>query len=373
MCRVFIEFKGKSLIVLASLLFPAVKGWALFGYITFRSTMAFFMAFLLAVGLGPVFIRWLKSFQKRGQPIRDDGPQSHLETKQGTPTMGGLLILMAFGLAVLCWARLDNMTVWWLLFLTFGFAGIGFGDDALKLKCFSHRGLRPTQKLVLQILVTGLGTFWLQYLLPTGLFDTFHFPFLKNTFVHLGALFPLFVFFVLVGSANAVNLTDGLDGLVVGPLLVSLGVLGGIAYVVGHAVFADYLYLPHVPGASEVLVLCAAFVGALLGFLWYNAPPAQVFMGDTGSMAAGGFLGGVALLTKHELVLALAGGVFVAETVSVILQVGSYKLRRKRIFLMAPLHHHFEKKGWAEPKVVMRFWIVSLILGVLALVTLKVR
>lgn len=287
--------------------------------------------------------------------------------------MGGGLILLSFISALLCWSVLSNALLWWLLFVTFGFALIGFADDALKLRRYNHAGLNPKQKMLLQMLLSGVAYYWLNHLLPPAHANTLHAPLFKNAVLHLGILFPFFVWLVLTGSANAVNLTDGLDGLAVGPVVVSLGVLGIIAYCVGHKAFATYLYIPYIFGAGELLVAASAMIGACLGFLWYNAPPASVFMGDTGSMAMGGFLGGLALITKHELILALVGGIFVIETCSVMIQVLYFKCTGKRIFLMAPLHHHFEQKGWSEPMIVMRFWIISLLLGVVALATLKVR
>ncbi|MGB0919312.1 MAG: phospho-N-acetylmuramoyl-pentapeptide-transferase [Holosporaceae bacterium] len=346
---------------------------ALFGYITFRAMLAFLTAFFVAFLWGPSVISALRQHQKKGQPIRDDGPQHHKELKKGTPTMGGLLILGSFAAAVLLWGNLANPVLWWLLFVTFAFGIVGLIDDSLKLYRHNHHGLRPLQKTLLQLLFAGLSAAALWFLLPEMLRDTLHFPFLKHAFFHLSWLWPLFALVVLIGSSNAVNLTDGLDGLAVGPVVIATAVLSIIAYVVGHKAFALYLQLPYVPGAGEMGVLGAALIGACLGFLWYNAPPAMVFMGDTGSMAMGGFLGGAALLVKHELVFALVGGIFVLEALSVMIQVGYFKATRKRIFLMAPLHHHFEHKGWSESAIVFRFWIISLILGIFGLASLKIR
>jgi len=352
---------------------PSFFDRALFHYITFRAIMAFFTSFFTAFFVGPLFIRTLKSYQKKGQPIRDDGPQHHITLKQGTPTMGGIFIVGSFLVGIMLWGALDTYTLWHLTLATLGFGAIGFIDDFLKLTKHNHHGLSPRKKIIGQTGLTFTLAFVLWSLAPEGLRDTLHLPFFKNAFFHLSYGWILWAMLVLIGSANAVNLTDGLDGLAVGPSVIATAVLVIIAYLAGHKEFSTYLYIPHIPGVGEALVLGGALIGGCLGFLWYNAPPAMVFMGDTGSMAIGGFLGALALLIKHEMIYALVGGVFVLEALSVMVQVLYFKKTRKRVFLMAPLHHHFEHKGWSEPTIVMRFWIISLILGILALASLKVR
>lgn len=348
-------------------------GMALFRYITFRTIAAFLTAFLVVFFIGPVVIRWLRQHQKNGQPIREDGPQSHLETKKGTPTMGGVLILVGFLSASLFWADVLNPYVLWLTLLTLAFGVIGGLDDFLKLHYQNHAGLRPTLKFLAQWGVALIAALILFFLLPLNERDALHFPILKHVVWHLGWLFPIFVIFVIAGAANAVNLTDGLDGLAVGPSVIAIGVFLIIAYATGHSVFAPYLQIPYIPKVGELAVLCGALIGACLGFLWYNAPPASIFMGDTGSLAIGAFLGGLAAACKHEIILAFVGGVFVIETISVVIQVVYYKRTKKRIFLMAPIHHHFEKKGWAEPTIVFRFWTIAIILGMIGLASLKLR
>ncbi|WP_052545794.1 phospho-N-acetylmuramoyl-pentapeptide-transferase [Candidatus Hepatobacter penaei] len=349
------------------------QGISLFGYITFRTILAFLTSFVVSFLLGPVVIRMLKTYQTRGQPIRSDGPQTHITQKKGTPTMGGLLILLGFSSAALLWGNWSNPPTWWLFFVTLAFGLSGLIDDALKLAHFNHYGLKPLHKTLVQVAFSLVAVGWLWMIFPAHLKDTLHFPFFKDALWHLSFLFPVFSMLVLIGSANAVNLTDGLDGLATGPVVICTTVLSIIVYCVGHKEFASYLHIPYVPGVGEAAVLGGALIGACLGFLWYNAPPAMIFMGDTGSMAMGGFLGGLALLAKHELIYAFIGGIFVLETLSVIVQVLYFKHTRKRIFLMAPIHHHFEAKGWSESSVVFRFWIISIILGVLGLATLKLR
>jgi len=345
----------------------------LFRYVTFRTMAAFLTAFLVSFLLGPRMIRWLKSLQAQGQPIRLDGPEGHLKTKQGTPTMGGGLILMGLLAGISLWANLANPYVWWILGVTFGMGVIGALDDYVKLTQRSSSGLSAKAKFLSQMGVSLSASLILMHLLPEALNDTLTFPFFKMAVWHMGILFPCFASLVIVGTSNAVNLTDGLDGLAIGPLMIAAAVFCVIAYVVGHSGFANYLQLPSVPGVGELSVVCGALIGSSLGFLWYNAPPAMVFMGDTGSLAIGGLLGALGVATKHELVLAFVGGVFVVEALSVMIQVLYFKRTRKRIFLMAPIHHHFEKKGWSEPTIVFRFWIVAIILGVLGLATLKLR
>ena len=346
----------------------------LFRYLTFRSGAAVVTALFICFVLGPAIINWLKSKQKEGQPIRDDGPEHHLITKAGTPTMGGFLILLAISISTLLWADLTNGFVWVVLFITIGYGGIGFVDDYLKLTKRSSRGLSSRLKFVAQIVIGAAAAAWIVQLSPGPLQTHLAIPFFKDVLINLGLLlFVVLAIFVMVGSSNAVNLTDGLDGLAIVPVMIAAGCFAFIAYLVGNTVFSNYLQINYVPGAGELAVFCGALVGASLGFLWYNAPPAMVFMGDTGSLSCGGALGGIAVITKHELVLAIIGGLFVLETVSVIVQVISFKLTGKRVFRMAPLHHHFEKKGWAEPTIVIRFWIIASILALAGLSTLKLR
>ncbi|MEJ2015068.1 MAG: phospho-N-acetylmuramoyl-pentapeptide-transferase [Limibacillus sp.] len=345
----------------------------LFRYLTFRSGGAVLTALLIAFVLGPSVINWLKKKQKEGQPIREDGPEGHLLTKKGTPTMGGVLILLAVAISTLLWADLSNHYVWIVLMVTGGFGMIGFVDDYKKLTSRSHHGLPGRLRLALEITISLVAAVWLTAVSPESLQYQMALPVLKDVLIYLSWGFLGLAVFVIVGSANSVNLTDGLDGLAIVPVMIAAGCFGFISYLVGNAVFADYLGLHGVPGAGELAVFCAALVGASLGFLWFNAPPAMVFMGDTGSLSCGGALGSIAVITRHELVLAIIGGLFVLETVSVIVQVASFKLTGKRVFRMAPLHHHFEKKGWAEPTIVIRFWIIASVLALIGLSTLKLR
>ncbi|MEC9207572.1 MAG: phospho-N-acetylmuramoyl-pentapeptide-transferase, partial [Pseudomonadota bacterium] len=323
--------------------------------------------------VGPALIRWLKSKQAEGQPIREDGPQSHLITKKGTPTMGGVLILLALGIATLLWADLTNEYVWAVLLVTLGFGAIGFVDDYKKLTKRSSDGLPGQVKLVLQFIIGGGGAIWISAISEPHLSQGLAIPFVKDFLVPLGWFFLPWAIIVMVGASNAVNLTDGLDGLAIMPALIAAACFALIAYVAGNFVFSGYLQIHFVRGGGELAIFCGALVGAGLGFLWFNAPPAMVFMGDTGSLAIGGALGAVSVVTKHELVLAIIGGLFVLETASVIVQVASFKMTGKRIFRMAPLHHHFEQKGWAESTIVIRFWIIALILALAGLSTLKIR
>ena len=345
----------------------------LFRYITFRSGAACLTALIVSFILGPPIIRWLKSLQRNGQPIRNDGPERHLIEKKGTPTMGGVLILVALTVSTLLWADLRNGFVWAVLFVTLGYGALGFADDYLKLSHDNSKGVAGRVKLIAQTGVGLIGAIWLSWLMPPALADSVTVPVFKEVLIPLGLAFPLFGMFVMIGSSNAVNLTDGLDGLAIVPTIIAAGVFALIAYLVGNRIFADYLQLHPVPNVGELAVFCAALIGAGIGFLWFNAPPAAVFMGDIGSLALGGALGAVAVATKHEIVLMIVGGLFVVETVSVIIQVFWYKRTKRRVFLMAPLHHHFEKKGWAEPTIVIRFWIVSMILALVGLATLKIR
>ena len=361
--------------MLYNLLFPLaddLQVFNLFRYLSVRTGGAMMTALFLSFMFGPRIIDWLKSQQGAGQPIRTDGPESHI-AKAGTPTMGGFLILLALSLGTLLWADLSNSYVWVVLLVTMGFGAIGFADDYLKLSRRSSKGLPGKVKLILEIIISAAAAWIIVSLTREPLATGLAIPFLKDTLIPLGIAFIPFAVIVMVGSSNAVNLTDGLDGLAIVPVMIAAGCFGIIAYLAGNAIFADYLQINLVPGAGELAVFCGALVGASLGFLWYNAPPAMVFMGDTGSLAVGGALGAISVVTKHELVLAIIGGLFVLETVSVIVQVVSFKLTGKRVFAMAPLHHHFEKKGWAEPTIVIRFWIIALILAVIGLATLKLR
>ena len=345
----------------------------LFRYITFRTGGAMLTALILSFLWGPYFIAWLKKKQKQGQPIRDDGPQGHLITKVGTPTMGGFLILMTLTLSTLLWANLKNPFIWVVLIVTIGFGALGAWDDYIKLTKRSSKGLGSKSKFLIQAAISMGAAFWILTLSDPDLSSKLTFPFFKNVILDLGWFYIPFACFVMVGASNAVNLTDGLDGLAIVPVMIVGICFGIITYVVGNAIFANYLQLHFVPGSGELAVFCGALVGASLGFLWFNAPPAMVFMGDTGSLAMGGALGTISLITKHEIVLAIIGGLFVLETISVIIQVAYFKMTGKRVFLMAPIHHHFEQKGWAEPTIVIRFWIISVILAMIGLSSLKLR
>lgn len=345
----------------------------LFRYITFRTGGAIATALVISFLLGPNLISWLKRKQREGQPIRIDGPESHLITKKGTPTMGGMLILAALTLSTLLWADITNAYVWIVMLVTFGFGAVGAADDFLKLSRRSSKGVPGKLKLLIEIAIGLAAALWVMYLAPAELSTGFAVPFLKTVLLQLGWFFLPVAAFVVVGASNAVNLTDGLDGLAIVPVMIAASVFGLISYLVGNLVFANYLQLHYVAKAGELAVFCGALVGASLGFLWFNAPPAMVFMGDTGSLSCGGALGAISVITKHELVLAIVGGLFVLETVSVMVQVVSYKLTGKRVFHMAPLHHHFEKKGWQEPTIVIRFWIIASILALAGLSTLKLR
>ncbi len=345
----------------------------LFRYITLRTGGAAMTALFLTLIFGPPIIRWLKLQQSAGQPIREDGPQSHLLTKKGTPTMGGVLILSSILVATVLWADLTNQYVWIALLVTISFGAIGFIDDYLKLSSRSSRGLPGKFKLLGQIVIGVVAAWWTTSVTLDPLADGLTVPFFKAVLVPLGWFFVPWAVLVMVGASNAVNLTDGLDGLAIMPALIAAGCFAMIAYVAGNAVFSNYLQIHYVRGAGELAVFCGALVGAGLGFLWFNAPPAMVFMGDTGSLSVGGALGAVSVITKHELVLAIIGGLFVLEAISVIVQVVSFKLTGRRIFRMAPLHHHFEQKGWAESTIVIRFWIIATVLALAGLSTLKLR
>jgi phospho-N-acetylmuramoyl-pentapeptide-transferase len=345
----------------------------LFRYLTFRTGGALMTALVFSFVLGPHVIAWLKSKQGEGQPIRLDGPEGHLIRKKGTPTMGGFLILTALIGSTLLWAELTNVFVWIVLFVTTGFGVVGFFDDYRKLTKRSSTGLSGRRKLLVEMLIAAIACVAIVLVTENQYGTKFALPFLKNLLFDLGWFIVPVSIFVVVGASNAVNLTDGLDGLAIVPSMIAGASFGLIAYLTGNLVFANYLQIQHVPGTGELTVFCGALVGAGLGFLWFNAPPAMVFMGDTGSLAIGAALGTIAVITKNEIVLAIIGGVFVLETVSVIVQVGSFKLTGKRVFRMAPIHHHFEKKGWQEPTIVIRFWIIAVILAIIGLSTLKLR
>jgi len=362
--------------MLFNLLYPLSEEifiFNLFRYLTFRTGGAVMTALVISFLAGPALIRWLKARQGKGQPIRDDGPEGHLLTKQGTPTMGGFLILLALSVATLLWADLTNPFVWAVLLVTIGFGAVGFADDYQKVVRGHSRGVPGKLKLAIEIAIAAAAMYWVARATPAPLGNSLALPFIKDLLLPLGWLFVPVAVFIVVGASNSVNLTDGLDGLAIGPVIIAASAFSLIAYLAGNAVFSNYLQIHAVPGAGELAVFCGAMVGAGLGFLWFNAPPAMVFMGDTGSLALGGGIGSVAVVTKHELVLAIIGGLFVLETVSVIVQVASFKLTGRRVFRMAPLHHHFEQKGWAEPTIVIRFWIISVILALAGLATLKLR
>ncbi len=364
----------------------------LFRYITFRTGAAIFTALLIAFLIGKPMIAWLRRKQGKGQPIREDGPAGHLLTKKGTPTMGGFIILISFGVASLIWGDLRNPYVWAVLIVTFGFGAVGFIDDYRKVTKQAHDGLSGRVRLLLEFLIAGAAAalmMWAQWdiapdyqraganffsaVLEGRDFTAVATPFFKSVMIQLGPFFVLFAMLVIVGAGNAVNMTDGLDGLAIVPVMIAAATFGFIVYLVGNRVFANYLNIHFVPGVGELSVLLGAMLGAGLGFLWYNAPPARVFMGDTGSLSLGGMLGATAVATKHEIVLAIIGGLFVLETLSVMIQVAVFKLTKKRVFLMAPIHHHFEKLGWQESTIVIRFWIVASIFALAGLATLKLR
>ena len=346
--------------------FPGI--FNLFRYITFRAGAATATALLIGLIIGPRFIGWLRVRQGKGQPIRDDGPQSHL-SKRGTPTMGGLMILTSITVSMLLWMDFSNRYLWACLFITVGFGLIGFLDDYDKVTKRSHKGVSGRTRLLAEFLVAGIGS----YIILRGTGTQLYIPFYTGPVVDLGLFYVLFASFVIVAFGNAVNLTDGLDGLASMPVIIASLAFLLISYLVGNAIYAEYLGIPFVLGAGDLTVLCSAIVGASLAFLWFNAPPAAVFMGDTGSLALGGALGAIAVATQHEIVLAIIGGLFVLEALSVIIQVFFYKRTGKRVFKMAPIHHHFEQMGWSEPTVVIRFWIISFVLALAGLSTLKLR
>ncbi len=344
-----------------------------FRYITFRTGGAIMTALFFVFLFGPAIISMLRIKQGRGQPIREDGPARHIVEKQGTPTMGGLMILSGIVVSTLLWADLTNLYVWAVLFVTLGFGAIGFYDDYLKVTRSTAGGFSGKMRLAMEFVIAAIAVYVFMRIGKPELSTALAFPFLKDVLLQLGIFFLPFAVLVIVGAGNAVNLTDGLDGLAIVPVMIAASSFGLIVYLVGNAVFANYLQVHFVKGSGELAVLCGALVGAGLGFLWFNAPPAMIFMGDTGSLSLGGALGAIAVAVKHEFVLAIVGGLFVLETVSVIVQVVSFKLTGKRVFRMAPLHHHYEQKGWEEPTIVIRFWIIAVVLALIGLATLKLR
>ncbi|MCG8623553.1 MAG: phospho-N-acetylmuramoyl-pentapeptide-transferase [Proteobacteria bacterium] len=345
----------------------------LFRYLTFRTGGAVMTALFISFLFGGWLIDRLKTLQGDGQPIRREGPETHIIAKKGTPTMGGLLILGAFAVSSILWIPFSSPYLWPLLFLAISYGILGFVDDYLKLRRRSTRGVSVKVKLAYQVAIALITTLALVEISPDKLRYMLAIPSVKDVLLPLGVLYVPFAILVIVGASNAVNLTDGLDGLAIGPVIICALSFSLIAYLVGNAVYSSYLQLHYVPGTGELAVMCGALIGAGLGFLWYNAPPASVFMGDIGSLSLGGCLGAISVATRHELVLAIIGGLFVLETLSVIVQVISFRLTGKRVFAMAPIHHHFEKKGWAEPTIVIRFWIISVILALVGLATLKLR
>ncbi len=350
-----------------------VPGLNVFRYITFRTGGATITALLMVFLFGPWIISALKVRQGKGQPIREDGPKRHIVEKQGTPTMGGLMILFGIATATLLWGNLSNVYVWIVLGVTLSYGAIGFYDDYLKVTQSCTKGFSGRVKMIIEATIAMVAVYLIMQAGEQPFSSSIAFPFFKNFVIDLGWFFVMFGAFVIVGSSNSVNLTDGLDGLAIVPVMIASCSFGVIAYLTGNAVFSDYLQIHYVAGTGELAIFCGAVLGAGLGFLWFNAPPAMIFMGDTGSLALGGALGAIAVASKHEIVLGIIGGLFVLETVSVIVQVVSYKLTGKRVFRMAPLHHHFEQKGWAEATIVIRFWIISVVLALAGLATLKLR
>ncbi len=345
----------------------------LFSYITFRTGGAVLTALFFSLIFGETLIKFLSSLQPKGQPLRLDGPERHIIEKAGTPTMGGVLILSSILVSVFIWSDLKNIFIWITLLSTISFGLIGLVDDYVKIRSLKNDGLNASTRILVQSLLGFIIVYLIYSFLPQEFNTVISFPFFKNFLLDLGIFFIPFGIFLIIGSANAVNLTDGLDGLAIVPVLIVALSFALISYICGNLVFSDYLKIQYIVGSGELAVMCGALVGAALGFLWFNAPPAKVFMGDTGSLSMGGTLGTLSLITKHEIVLAIIGGLFVLETLSVIIQVLSFKLTGKRIFKMAPLHHHFEKQGWAESTIVIRFWIITVVLALIGLATLKIR
>ena len=345
----------------------------LFNYITFRAGGALFTAFLISIFFGPKLIRTLKKIQKKGQPIRKDGPKSHLLNKVGTPTMGGMLILISIFISIILWSDISSKLVWLVFSITIFFGLLGAYDDYKKLRSNSPEGVNSLVRLLIEFLIAFIFIFYLNKIINANIVNIVFIPFTKGLYVDLGFFYYLFASFVIVGCANSVNLTDGLDGLAIGPIMISALSFAFFAYFAGNQIYSDYLKIPYVSDTGELVIICAALIGAGLGFLWFNAPPAMVFMGDTGSLSMGGTIGAIAVATKHELILTIVGGIFVLEALSVFAQVISFKLTGKRIFKMAPIHHHFEQKGWSESTIVIRFWIIAIILALIGLASLKLR
>ena len=343
-----------------------------FKYITFRTGLSLFTSLAIVLIIGGPFIKYFSS-QKILNPIRDDGPEEHIVKKIGTPTMGGVIILIGLLVSVLCWGELTNINILFCIYIAVSFGVLGAFDDYKKIKHSNSFGVSSKFKIISQIILAVIGVCFFVYYVDNQNIANLYFPFFKNLIINLGWFFIPFAVFVLIGSSNAVNLTDGLDGLATVPVILVAGCFAFISYVTGNIVFSDYLQIPYIEGTGEISIFCGAIIGSCLGFLWFNAPPAKIFMGDTGSLSLGGSLGAVGIITKHEIVLAITGGLFVLEAVSVMVQVISFKLTGKRIFRMAPIHHHFEKKGWPESTVVIRFWIISIILAMIGLATLKLR
>ena len=345
----------------------------LFNYITIRTGAAILTSLFFSLIFGELIIKSLSNIQPSGQPIRNDGPETHILSKVGTPTMGGVLIIMSILVSLILWADLKNNFIWISILSCLSFGFIGFYDDYLKVKSNSSNGLKARTRIIIQLLISFLVVYLIQNNLPLNFNQSISFPFFKDLIIDFGILYFFIGIFIIIGSANSVNLTDGLDGLAIVPVMIVAMAFAFISYVSGNLIFSNYLQINYIPGTGELSVFCGSVIGAALGFLWFNAPPAKVFMGDTGSLALGSSLGSTALMVKHEIVLAIIGGLFVLETFSVIIQVLSFKLTGKRIFMMAPLHHHFEKKGWAESTIVIRFWIITIVLALIGLATLKIR
>ena len=345
----------------------------LFNYITFRTGAAILTSLFFSLIFGEYIIKKLTSFQPLGQPIRADGPENHIIEKAGTPTMGGILILSSMTVSIIFWSDLSNILVWICLLSSLVFGLIGFVDDYFKIKFSNNKGIKGSTRIFFQIIFSLIIIYFIQISISEEIFSTISFPFFKNLLIDFGIFYYFIGILVIVGSANSVNLTDGLDGLAIVPVMIVSMSFAFIAYVCGNIIFAEYLQIFYIYQSGELTVFCGALIGSALGFLWFNAPPAKVFMGDTGSLAMGSALGTLAIIVKHEIVLAIIGGLFVLETLSVIVQVLSFKLTGKRVFRMAPLHHHFEKKGWAESTIVIRFWIITIVLALIGLATLKIR
>ncbi|MFP4097436.1 MAG: phospho-N-acetylmuramoyl-pentapeptide-transferase [Alphaproteobacteria bacterium] len=344
----------------------------LFRSVTFRTGGAVGTSLIVCFIIAQPMITWLKSKQREGQPIRDCGPEDHLK-KAGTPTMGGIMILISVCVSTVLWSDLTNQYVWYAMLVMLGYGLIGFADDYLKLTKRNTKGLPGKIKILGQVLIGTIAILGIMHALPVEVRTHVAPPFFKDLLINISWFFIPWSLIVIIGASNAVNLTDGLDGLAIVPVAIAAACFGLIAYLVGRVDYSAYLYIHNIPGSGELSIICGALIGGAMGFLWYNAPPAAIFMGDTGSLAMGGLLGAISVMTKHEIVLAIIGGLFVLETVSVIVQVASFKLTGKRVFAMAPLHHHFEKKGWSEPTIVIRFWIIAVILALVGLATLKLR